>query len=282
MAHSLKRCLLITSTLVQCWRQAQAQSSACPDVPRVIVYEQAVSINTDVLYNTTFYPVPQYPYTVSNAPTSINELTTLQWTSVEIPPSTSQSIPITQLPSTLQSITTSVLNQTLTASLTTSTVPQPTESTFLLGGITLHLQKRQQNYNYITGNGTMTSDCTSAVVYSLNNGQLSVNVSGQVSYFSTSPGVATQPFAPSALQGSITNTFSIQHYQDKQVLSWENNAFYNNEAYFCSLDNGTVYAVFQQSAQPDGCFYFRLVLYSAVTCQGVVPGPSGPTGPTDK
>lgn len=45
-----------------------------------IVHEQPISINTNVLWNTTFYPLPEYGVTVTNAPTSFHGITTFRWT----------------------------------------------------------------------------------------------------------------------------------------------------------------------------------------------------------
>lgn len=64
-------------------------NSACLIVSRFVqtytVREQAVSINTDVLTNTTFYPIPQAPVTITNAPTSINTVSTFRWTQANVP-----------------------------------------------------------------------------------------------------------------------------------------------------------------------------------------------------
>lgn len=56
----------------------QAQS-ACQFKQRTI-YEQIVTINIDVLTNTTFFPIPDVGITVSNAPTSIDTVTTFYYT----------------------------------------------------------------------------------------------------------------------------------------------------------------------------------------------------------
>lgn len=49
-------------------------------VERQTVHEQIVSINTEVLSNTTFYPVPEVAVTITNAPTSLDGITTFRWT----------------------------------------------------------------------------------------------------------------------------------------------------------------------------------------------------------
>ncbi|KAG9680041.1 hypothetical protein KCU87_g23, partial [Aureobasidium melanogenum] len=46
-----------------------------------VVYQQAVSVNTFVQSNTTFFPHPEaQAITVTDAPTSFNLITTLSWT----------------------------------------------------------------------------------------------------------------------------------------------------------------------------------------------------------
>ena len=63
------------------------------------------------------------------------------------------------------------------------------------------------------------------------------------------------------------------------MLSWTNAAFYNGQASFCALSNGTVYAVFQEAMQPDGCLFIQLSLFSVSSCQALsfatITGPIG-------
>lgn len=66
---------------------AQDACQLTQDMHRGIVHEQPVSINTDVLWNTTFYPIPDHGVTVTNAPTSFHGITTFRWT--ELSPYTS-------------------------------------------------------------------------------------------------------------------------------------------------------------------------------------------------
>ncbi len=81
------------------------------------------------------------------------------------------------------------------------------------------------------------------------------------------------------IPGPITTTFTVSQ---GGTLSWENNAFFNGEASFCALQNGTIYSVFQQGAQPQGCMFIQLSLFSVSSCQGytfsTVTGPTGPSG----
>lgn len=80
----------LLSTLPISVRSQSACLSPRPPIQHV-VYEQAVSINTDVLYNTTFYPLPEAAITVTNAPTRYSGVTTLQWTSTILEDDTSPS-----------------------------------------------------------------------------------------------------------------------------------------------------------------------------------------------
>lgn len=68
---------------------AQGQNSACLIAERFeqryTVREQAVSVNTNVLTNTTFYPIPQAAIAITNAPTSIDTITTFRWTEAQVP-----------------------------------------------------------------------------------------------------------------------------------------------------------------------------------------------------
>lgn len=70
---------------------ARTNDTACSIAERLVrthtVREQAVSINTDVLTNTTFYAIPDVAITVTNAPTSFNTVTTLHWTEEILPQS---------------------------------------------------------------------------------------------------------------------------------------------------------------------------------------------------
>jgi len=95
--------------------------------------------------------------------------------------------------------------------------------------------------------------------------------------YSTSAGVGAAPFVPSTIAGDITTIFSIS---GNGVLQWINSAFFNGQASFCVVQNGTVYAVFAQGAQPDGCLFIQLTLFSVSSCQGIsfatITGPPGP------
>lgn len=68
---------------------AQGDNSACLIAQRFqqtyTVREQAVSINTQVNINTTFYPIPEAGVTITDAPTSIDTVTTFRWTEAQVP-----------------------------------------------------------------------------------------------------------------------------------------------------------------------------------------------------
>lgn len=169
--------------------------------------------------------------------------------------------------------------------MTSFPLPQPTvtteNTTFILVGTSLGADldqhsKRQSGSFYVSNNGTMTTNCSDAPTYSLQNGALSALSDGVQYIYSTSPGVPYQPFSPSTIPGSITTTFS---FGSNGVLFWQNDTFFNGQASFCSLSNGTVYAVFEEGVQPQGCFFLQLSLYSVSSCQALslatATGPSG-------
>jgi hypothetical protein len=219
----------LLSTLPRPVRSQSACLSLRPPIQQV-VYEQAVSINTDVLYNTTFYPLPEVPITVTNAPTSYSGVTTLQWTSTILDDRTGSSNRITH----------------------SSAPPSPTQAQDIFVLVAMRarqIEKRQSGSYFVSSEGTITNDCTTAPIYTARNGVLTASVNGVVYTYSTSPGVKYAPFVPSTVPGSITTAFTIG---TNAVLQWQNEAFYNGQANFCAVQNGTIYAVFAQDAQPQG------------------------------
>jgi hypothetical protein len=246
-------------------RPARSQSACLSLRPPIqqVVYEQAVSINTDVLYNTTFYPLPEAAITVTNAPTSYSGVTTLQWTSTILEDYTGSSNRATHL---------------------SAPSPSPTQAqdTFVLVAMRARqVEKRQSGSYFVSSEGTITNDCTTAPVYTAKNGVLTATVDGVVYTYSTSAGVGYAPFIPSTVPGSITTTFTIGA---NAVLQWQNAAFYNGQANFCAVQNGTIYAVFAQDAQPQGCFFISMSLFDVSSCQAIslatITGPPGPVGST--
>ncbi|KAI4721021.1 hypothetical protein E4T48_02637 [Aureobasidium sp. EXF-10727] len=283
--HS-KAALLCLFTLLSNFTKAQNACNIYRPASQAVVYQQAVSVNTFVQSNTTFFPIPEAsPITVTDAPTSFDLITTLSWT---------RTLPSTASTSTLASVM----------------VPTTTDSTFILfvrSDTRVH-QKRQSGL-YMNANGTVSNDCASAPIYSINSGVLTATINNVVYYYTTSPGVSYAPFVPSQTPGTIKTSFSAT---SNGQLSWFNPQFYNGQAQFCSLSNGTVYAVFQQDSAPSGCMYIQLSLFSTSSCAALAmssgprevkdhlgvqgaqgaqgasgqvgatgtPGSTGPTGPT--
>ncbi|KAK5674602.1 hypothetical protein LTS10_012603 [Elasticomyces elasticus] len=258
----LRHVVLVTCGLLLS-NHAAAQSVCIAEFGQETVYEQAISINTYVQTNTTFYPAPHYAVTVSNAPTSFDGITTFRYTESR-----------------------TLADTSITTRSTASLVATPTVA---INAYVLMVQRdpgrqtdrrkihqRQSGTFYVAANGTMSNDCTLSPIYAVNNGVLTTTVQGTVYTYSTSPGVTFEMFAPSTIPGPITTTFTLGA---GGVLVWTNAEFYNGQAAFCSLANGTIYAVFQQHAQPEGCLYIQLTLFTVSSCQGLsystVTGPPG-------
>lgn len=261
MATQRLRSLLFVFTDLLLWLPTPTQAQSSCAAVGATIFEQTVSINTEILSNTTFYPAPGVPITISNAPTSLDTLTTFLWTST-LGPDRSTSASQVMQSSPLPTI-------------------NPADHAFVLR-ITQHSPsgrqvKRQSGSTYVSSSGTVTNDCTDSPIYSATNGSLTATINGTVYTYSTSAGVGAAPFVPSTIAGDITTTFSIS---SNGVLQWTNAAFFNGQASFCVLQNGAVYALFQQNAQPDGCLFIQLTLFSVSSCQGIsfatITGPPGP------
>lgn len=236
------------------------ESCALRPPPRIqtVIHEQVVSINTHISTNTTFYPIPEAAVTVTDAPTSIDEIITLSW---------SQTRPYTAFTETFDSIT-----QTSTEA---SPITTPSSDSFFILVVQGFSQahRRDDSSYFIGANGSATSDCSNLPVYTIQNGMLSATINGVAYYYSTDQGVAYAPLVPSITPGSITTTF---YASNSGMLTWSNSEFWNGQAQFCAIANGTVYATFQESAVPDGCSYISLSLYAS-SC-AAQPGSTGPTG----
>ncbi|KAK3651468.1 hypothetical protein LTR56_005610 [Elasticomyces elasticus] len=263
----LRHVVLVTCGLLLS-NHAAAQSACIAEFVQETVYEQAISINTYVQTNTTFYPAPHYAVTVSNAPTSFDGITTFRYT---------ESRTLANTAATTRS--TASLIATPTVALNAYVLMVSRDPGRQTDRRKIH--QRQSGTFYVAANGTMSNDCTLSPIYAVNNGVLTTTVQGTVYTYSTSPGVTFEMFAPSTISGSITTAFTLGA---GGVLVWANAGFYNGQAAFCSLSNGTIYAVFQQNAQPEGCLYIQLTLFTVSSCQGLsystVTGPPGPTGST--
>lgn len=142
------------------------------------------------------------------------------------------------------------------------------------------LGKRQ--YAYLAGTGQATDSCSDAIVYNLINGQLYSNSSAGSEQFSTEVGVQYANFTPNSTPGSVTTVFSVDSQNN---LLWSNANFYNNQARFCVMRDGTLVAVFDDPMMaPEGCAFVLLSLTRVSTCAAAVgapalSGPSGPSGP---
>ena len=236
----LKAAFICLVSLLPFFSEAQNACNIYRPASQGVVYQQVVSVNTFVHSNTTFFPHSEaQAITVTDAPTSLDLITTLSWT---------KTFPYTVSASTV-------------ASAAISTTTDSTFILFIRSDTRLH-QKRQSGF-YVNANGTTSNDCSSAPIYSITNGVLTATMNNVVYYYSTNPGVAYAPFVPSQTLGSITTSFSAT---SNGQLSWFNSQFYNGQAQFCSLNNGTVYAVFQEDAAPSGCMFIQLSLYSVSSC----------------
>lgn len=239
----------------------QAGCSISQPMTYGIVHQQVISIRTDVLFNTTFHPIPEVAVTIENAPTLLDGITTLYYTEM-----------ITHHRS---SSTRTEISHTRA---TPETSPTAAETTFLLAamGIGNHHNKRQSGQWYMTPGGTISNDCTTSPIYTILSGVLTATINGTVYTYSTSPNLPFAAFIPPTVPGTIDTMFTLG---SDETLTWTNPDFYNGQASFCAVSNGTVYAVFQENGQPDGCFYISLSLFSISSCQGIslatITGPPG-------
>ncbi|KAK3065702.1 hypothetical protein LTR53_018124, partial [Teratosphaeriaceae sp. CCFEE 6253] len=220
----LRHLVYATCTLLLS-RQALAQQ-ACLAMSQAsqrqqTVYEQAVSINTYVQTNTTFFPIPQVGITVNNAPTSLDGVTTFRYTETQ---TTMKAAGISSLP------------------LAATTTPKVALDSYVLlvrwnpgnqDRRKIH-SKRQSGNFYVSADGTISNDCTTSPIYTVSGGVLTASVQGTIYTYSTSPGVQFEQFAPSTIPGSIKTTFSLG---SGGSLNWQNGNFYNGQAAFCSLQN---------------------------------------------
>lgn len=128
------------------------------------------------------------------------------------------------------------------------------------------LQKvRQTQQIYVTPDGGITEDFSSAAQYSITQtGQLSsggnfVSISGLVPY---------AVLAPSFYLAAISTNF----YDDNGTLVWNNTAFTDNQAWFC-VEDFVLNAVFDAQV-PDGCSRVSLDLVTVVDVLSPSNGPS--------
>jgi hypothetical protein len=168
-AHSQSACLSVTPPAQQ------------------VVYEQPVSINTDVLFNTTFYPLTEAAVTVTNAPTRYSGITTLQRTSI----------------SSMDSMVgIEASSQRVAYSTAPSPFPTQVQDTFFLVAMRpSQNQKRQSGSYYASTDGIITNDCTTAPIYTAKNGVLTATIERVVYTYSTPPGVGFAPLYPARCHG---------------------------------------------------------------------------------
>ncbi|CZT49591.1 uncharacterized protein RSE6_10463 [Rhynchosporium secalis] len=167
---------------------------------------------------------------------------------------------------------TSTVTSTLTSTVTTSATSAPTS--FLLApaaaanpGRRLRRQAAQQ---FVGPNGGLVYQCSDAVVYTIDNGQLTSN--GQ--FVSTNTGTTSELFLTSLAIGDISTTFSIS-----DRLAWSNPAFEGGAARFCATSLST-FALFTANATVDGCVPQSLNVVPASSCNNGVISSSSSTSST--
>lgn len=155
-------------------------------------------------------------------------------------------------------------------------------------------ERRQSFTGFIGGFGSTTQDCSTAMVYSLVNGQLFANTSSGALQFGTNTSTTSKAFIPTPYPNTIVTTFSVDA---NSVLLWTNSTFYNGGARFCVTSDSAIYAVFTLGGEPSGCQFINLnlvrgrvfgrlptsrcLLIAAVSsclANGVITGPSGIAG----
>jgi len=147
MFLQLGKLVLLPSALLLSFPDLPLAQGPCElDQPLLygVVHEQAVSVNTDVLLNTTFNPFPEVAVTISNAPTSLDGITTFTWTQTKTyaryPPS-----------------------MTSSSSVQTTTTASDTSYVLLVRDQKPN-HKRQSGSYYVSADGVITNDCTTTPV----------------------------------------------------------------------------------------------------------------------
>ena len=223
-------------------------------VTKVLVYENPVYIRTNVLSNTTFEVNPQLTITVQNAPTNLDFTTTYT--------------------SRMSSRETLPVSATISTSIASGvpfvlTVMNPRRSK----------QRREAGTNYLGIHNRITSLCSDAGTFAISNGQLLWILSnGTTLQYSAPANVNFTILQPTTTPGPITTSFSVGR---NGILQWVNTSFFNGNALFCVLPDGTLIAVFSEGGNPIGCVFVDLYISDLNVCQSnLLPRPSGPTGPT--
>lgn len=171
------------------YAQAQQACMFAQPLTQRLLHEQPIYINTDVLTNTTFYPMSGIGVTIENAPTSLSGVTTFTWTETKTYNDYSRS------------------TRTFAAASATTT---PADMTFVMMALgTDRHEKRQSGASWVNANGTMTNDCSNTPIYTVTNGVLTATVNGTIYTYSTSPNVPFAPFIPStSLPGLLEILFT--------------------------------------------------------------------------
>lgn len=254
---------LLLSSLVGLHVTLAVSQNACDfqlPVLQTVIHQQVVSVNTDVLTNTSFYPIPEAAITVMNAPTSFDIVTMMSWSRILTDAATMPTL-------------TSPL--TVTSSISAGPSPTETDSSFVLIIQGLDRNHKRQSSSFVGADGSATTNCSDVPIYTITNGVLTATIDDIVYYYSTDSTVACAPFVPSTTPGSIDTYFAAA---SNGYLTWTNSQFWNGQAQFCAVSNGTVYAVFQEDEEPQGCSFIQLSLYSS-SC-AAAPGNTGPSGPS--
>ena len=139
--HSVLR--LPMATLLLSLPQIASAQQACQisqPLTYSVIHQQPVSINTDVLYNTTFYPYPGISVAVDNAPTSLDGVTTFSWTETKTHSEYSRR------------------TRTLTATQATTTADDSTFVMLVLGAMK-HNRKRLSGSYWVEGGHTLLKIC---------------------------------------------------------------------------------------------------------------------------
>ena len=108
--------------------------------------------------------------------------------------------------------------------------------------------QRRDNSQFPTLNGQSTSACIHSPLFNVDSaGRLSVVNAGTSMTYSTSPGKASAPFAPSSNVGNISTAWSLVD----GTLLWKNSAFLNGVASLCENSMGAIQAYFLELPLPD-------------------------------
>ncbi|KAL6718911.1 hypothetical protein ACLMJK_003146 [Lecanora helva] len=143
------------------------------------------------------------------------------------------------------------------------TPPAPGDPFLVVVSPASPLKKRQSQPGYVGSDGQSTNNCYDSTEYVLSaNGTLSTT-DGR--YFSTSPGVDSQPFVPSANLQSISTTWEFSNGNN---LIWSNSQFQIDPAVICRNPDGTIEVYFQVEP-PATCTRLGLSSAPLSDCPGI-------------